>query len=776
MVSHNDDTRQMLKLFQHENNYIEIRALKRKQNGSMESHGSFYVNGNIDEGLEWADKKIEDKAEIFFSPNPRLKKGGTKDSVETMTKLYVDLDLEGEGIEDAKCKLLESSFAPSMIVLSGYGLHGYWFIEPIKDKELWRKTNKALQKKFEHLKADPSIATDESRIMRLVPYPNLKNGSVKPTRIMHLTNKKYKLEELAKAFSINKVNTIEKEQKSKNNNTIQKKNNTNSNKIISPNISTDEDAFNDVNINTEDLLKNSICYAKEGNRHNTGIELCQKLKEAGLSFETAESVLKKFQKAVNGPDYSNEYSWDETERTLRWVYQNDLNIYRSTDVGRADLFITLFNKDVRYCVGKWFLWNGRYWQHDETGRRYEYAKDVANNLRKKGEKETIDENKERFNKYANKCESKRALDAILALASKDPRIAVTPDQLDSHPFLFNVKNGTLNLRTGKLQELQRGHLMTMGSEVEFDPDAKCPLWLKFLNEVILNENKKTDPETIKFLQKAAGYSMSGSIKEEILFFLFGFGGNGKGTFIETIRMVLGDYAKEIGFSNLLTNRKGNPDDRSLPRLKGARFLSASEPEDGQSFSVGKLKSITGGDKLVARWLYMEEFEYSPEFKLWLSGNRKPTPGSDDGFWRRMNLIEFRRKFIGTDRDSELKGKEGKLAKELSGVLNWMINGCLLWQTEKLIPSANVRKSTLDYRADSDVIGLFLSQYYEDAPIDERVPLKDISQKFKEWAEKNGECPLGSRKLGKNLSERGYRKEISGETHIYGLKLKEKKGN
>ncbi len=341
---------------------------------------------------------------------------------------------------------------------------------------------------------------------------------------------------------------------------------------------------------------------------------------------------------------------------------------------------------------------------------------------------------------------------MIAAARTEEGIAVTPSAFDRDPWLLNVANGTLDLRSGVLRPADRADRLTKLAPVAYDPAARCPTWLTFLDRVLDGK-----AEVIAFLQRAVGYSLTGDISEHCLFLLFGTGRNGKSTFLETLSATLGDYAMTTPTDTLLVRREGGiPND--LARLPGARLVSASESEAGRNLAEALVKQLTGGDTISARFLQAEFFDFKPSFKLWFRTNHKPTiKGTDDGIWSRIKLIPFTQRIPDSEMDKRLPER---LVAELPGILTWAIDGCLAWQREGLGTPTAVAQATAEYRGEMDVLATFLADCCEVGP-DHRCTAKELYGAYTRWAEESGERVASQKAFGLRLAERGF---VSARAH------------
>lgn len=419
-----------------------------------------------------------------------------------------------------------------------------------------------------------------------------------------------------------------------------------------------------------------------------------------------------------------------------------------TDLGNAERLVANFGEDIRFVHtwGRWIIWDRRRWAIDETGEIQRLAKKTVRSMLCEAA-DLEDAACKGLTRWAVQSESQTKLSSMVVLAKSEEQIAITHADLDREHFLLNVANGTLNLKTGELQPHDRLDSLTKLSPVKFDPDAACPRWMEFLDTVT-----GSDAELSGFLQRAVGYTLSGDTSEQCLFFAYGTGANGKSTFTETLAAILGDYHLKAPASMLMAKRDGGGIPNDIARLPGARFVVASELEEGARFAESLVKDLTGGDTMTARFLHQEFFEFSPTHTLWLYGNHRPVVrGCDEGIWRRIHLVPFTIRIPEAERDPRLKDK---LAREASGILSWAVAGCLNWQREGLGAPAAVQKATGDYRKESDRLGDFIE---ERCTIDPAftAATADIYRAYRDWAEVSGERPVSKVAFGRSLAERGF---------------------
>jgi len=413
-----------------------------------------------------------------------------------------------------------------------------------------------------------------------------------------------------------------------------------------------------------------------------------------------------------------------------------------TDLGNAERLIDQYGENLRFNTNseRWLIWDGCVWRVDLNGEIDRLARKVVRTIYQESMNPWGNDD---IVKWAKASESKNHLGAMIQVAQKQFGVPVSVDDLDNDPWLVTAKNGTIDLRTGQLLPFDRTHLITKQLHVEYDPSATCPNFDTFLRKIM------PDDEVVTYLQTAAGYSLTGLNKEQCVFFLYGGGANGKTTFVNAIAHVLGPHGWQAPTSLLVDRRDGIPND--LARLAGVRYVMVTEPEDRSRLNEAIVKSITGGDRVSARFLHKEFFEFVPACKIWLSTNHKPLiSGVDHGIWRRIRLIPF---LVAIPDDEQDKKLGAKLELEAPGILNWMVKGCLAWQANGLRVPLSIKMATDDYRSEMDILGNFLTDVCVEGD-DLRVTKDQLFREYEIWCQANGEKPSSKRQLGYRLKERG----------------------
>lgn len=368
-----------------------------------------------------------------------------------------------------------------------------------------------------------------------------------------------------------------------------------------------------------------------------------------------------------------------------------------------------------------------------------------------------------FKKHLKKVRSNNAKKAMII--ELEHHVPILPKNMDTDKMLVNCKNGIVDLRKGELIPHDINKFMTKMLNVSYEKKTSKPgLWLNFLNDIFAG-----DRELIRYIQKAAGYSMSGLTSEQCAFFLYGTGRNGKSTFLEILRYIMGDYAANIQPETIMVKPSGNSANSDIARLKGARFVTAVEPNEGMRINEGLLKQLTGDDVVTARKLYGDEFEFKPEFKLWMATNHKPIiRGTDTGIWRRIHIIPFTVSIPTEKIDKNLKYK---LKSELTSILSWMAEGFRIWQSEGLNMPKAMLDAAAEYQHEMDVISAFTDACCLKGG---EVKASEAYAVYAGWASENNEYRMSSTKFGLELSKRYEKfKGKGGCVYYRGITIAEK---
>ena len=441
------------------------------------------------------------------------------------------------------------------------------------------------------------------------------------------------------------------------------------------------------------------------------------------------------------------------------------NNYDMTDTGNAQRMRDKFVGNIKYSFvnKKFYYWTGKIWSVDYTGEIKKLADTVVNDIKKEAFAEQDEDVQEAKLKWANKTASSRGKEAMIKECQHLEGIPVLPDQMDSFTDYLNCQNGIVNLRNGELIPHDSNFLMTKCSYAEYDTSGKKPeLWLKFLDDVT-----NGDKDLQEYLQKCVGYSLSGSVREQCAFFLYGIGNNGKSTFLDTVSELLGSYSANVQPETIMMKRDANGGgaNSDIARLKSTRFVTSEEPTEGVRLNEGLVKQFTGGGKVTCRFLYGDEFEYEPEFKIWIATNHKPViRGTDVGIWRRIRLIPFEVNIPAEKVDKNLKYK---LRKELPQIMKWAVEGCIKWQKEGIVPPACVQSATNEYKAEMDMLAAFCEAcIVVDYDHGERIPATDLFTIYSSWATNNNEYAMSSRKFFLEITKKLPEKKKAAEGIMY----------
>lgn len=469
----------------------------------------------------------------------------------------------------------------------------------------------------------------------------------------------------------------------------------------------------------------------EGQRNVTLASLVGTMRRRGMSHPAAMAAALEENKTFKPP-----LSDREVVRTVDSIYRYDPApaevLENRTDLGNAQLFVNQHLDIIRYCPTL-----GHYVYDDKRGLYLRGDEDLWLQLWR-GTTQRVharaaaiddDDDRRRLAKYALELERlDKALKAI-RFARSDPKIRVAESAFDANPWLLNVENGTIDLRleTFGFREHRASDLNTKIANVSYDPAAPCPEFLQFLSEI------QPDPDVREFLREFLGYCLTGNVFEQVFALFWGDGANGKTTLAEIVQNIMGSYGSKMPFDSLLAKRLPGPSN-DLARLAKVRVAFASEGPEGGRLDTPVLKQLTGSDRISARFLYKEYIEFDPSAKLILISNYRPRiddPG--DAFWRRLRLVEFPVKIPEEKRDRRLLEK---LLAERSGILNWLLEGCMKWQRDGLKTPESVLQTTAEYREDSDVISEFLEERCEMGAGLE-ITAKQLYNAYRFWARQSG---------------------------------------
>lgn len=474
------------------------------------------------------------------------------------------------------------------------------------------------------------------------------------------------------------------------------------------------------------------------------------------------------QKAISGcsqtynPKKQNDYSISiGNGKVIQTVDEEKMRAYTFDDMGNAERFVDLFGENVRYCYTekKWYFYNSMRWSVDNLGVILRMADKCVEAMKAEAklylqaDEESGGDMAKAFEKHMKSSRSNKSKKAMLN--EIEHHLPILPIQMDRYKMALNTPSGIINLKNGDVKAHNPEYYFTKITSVDCAEAADCPRWLAFLDDIFAG-----DKDLIRYIQKAVGYSLTGSTAEQCAFFLYGTGRNGKSTFIDVIRDVFGDYAANIQPETIMVkSSQSNAINSDIARLKGARLVTSVEPNEGVRLNEGLLKQLTGDDTVTARKLYSEEFEFKPEFKLWMATNHKPIiRGTDTGIWRRIHMIPFD---VQIPEDKVDKNLTHKLKAEMTAIFKWCIDGCLMWQREGLQMPAAVLKSVREYRREMDVISAFIE---DKCTLEGTVQASMLYAAYASWADSNNEYCMSNTKFSTELAKRF--EKIKGRNYNY----------
>lgn len=415
-----------------------------------------------------------------------------------------------------------------------------------------------------------------------------------------------------------------------------------------------------------------------------------------------------------------------------------------TDLGNAGRFVEQHRDTVRWVEQwkRWVRWDGCHWLVDERNAILGDAAATARSIDDEVLVEPNDDQRKNLRRHATYTQSRRGIESMIALSKGD--LAASPEDFDADPWALNVQNGTLELRTGELRPHRREDMLSKLAPVTYDAAAQAPTWIAFLDRCMAG-----DAALIGYLQRVAGYVLTGETSEHALFFSFGEGANGKSVYHNTLSRLLGPYASKAP-PGLLYQSRNEQHPTNIADLRGYRLVMCPEVKNGQKFDEGLVKDLTGEDAVKARKMHQDFVEFTATHKLMICGNHKPMiTGADDGIWRRLRTIPWTVTIPPQERDKRLLEK---LQVEAPGILAWSVQGCLAWQRDGLGEPVQVTEATADYRDESNPLHNFLLDRCEIG--DFRVGRSALRQAYEGWCAETGNTPIGARRFADGLKERG----------------------
>ena len=459
--------------------------------------------------------------------------------------------------------------------------------------------------------------------------------------------------------------------------------------------------------------------------------------ESAQGWDAADALAEGFDVAgflAHGPRLQMHDITDDIEP----IATTDKSVWGTEDA-LALAFTRRYHRDWRYVAawGRWLVWDGCRWRTDDTLAATDLIRSVCRHAALKAGDP----------KQAAKLASASTISGVERLARADRRHAATPEEWDANLWLLNTPGGVTDLQSGRKRPHDRADRMTKVTTAT--PQGNCPIWRQFLDEVTGG-----DKELQAYLQRVAGYALTGSTREHALFFLYGTGANGKSVFVNTLATILGDYATNAPMDTFMETRTDrHPTD--MAGLRGARFVAAIETEQGRRWAESKIKNLTGGDKIAARFMRQDFFEFFPQFKLFVAGNHKPSIRNiDEAMKRRLHLIPFTITVPPEKRDKHL---QQKLLAERDGILAWALEGCLDWQRlGRLDPPKQVVDATEEYFEGEDALGRWLEERCVRVGTAKALTA-ELFADWKQWADSAGEFIGSQKRFSDLLLNRGVEK-------------------
>lgn len=502
---------------------------------------------------------------------------------------------------------------------------------------------------------------------------------------------------------------------------------------------------------------------KKGGRNNTVFLRGCSMKRYGLNEdEIRENLFLIGQKECNPPLEDT-----EIESILKSVSSYTFDEH-DTELGNSKRFSSQHRHNVRYIYAfkKWLVYgddNG-IWRIDDNGEIIRLAEETVKSIWREVVDAKDSDVRKAKRKHAQKSEDASKINAMIKLAQADPMIAsVRPDDLD--PALDHVaaQNAFINLKTGEIRPVQREDLVTKHLLTNYDEKATCPRWEDFVREICCGKE-----ELYLNMQRIFGYCLTGETREQALFVLLGPGGNGKSTFLNVMGAMLGELSITTPIQTF-TQQDGNKIPNDIARMQSRRIVLTSEADEKMVFSEPLIKMLTGQDRIPARYLYGEYFEFMPQFKIMMAVNNLPKiKGNDPAIWRRFKINPFKAFIPKSERDPELITK---LKAEMPGILNWCIAGAVDWYQNGMQYCDEILRETQDYKNDMDAVGKWLTKYYEH-DVDRCWTLKELFKDFCQWRHGTDWPWIGKKEFSVIMQEKGFRKaRAGGETVFYGIELK-----
>lgn len=435
------------------------------------------------------------------------------------------------------------------------------------------------------------------------------------------------------------------------------------------------------------------------------------------------------------------------------------------DTGNALRLAEKFGEVIRFNVdnGRWMIWNGMYWQTDVYNRVKSFAELIAEDLKQRALITDIEEIQKAIYRNVKRILSSSGKTAMLKEAEHLPGIPVTNDDFDKETYLINCESGIVNLRTGEVTEHDKDRMLSKFIPYKLT-DEKPVKWLQFLSDIFENDN-----DVIDYVHQVSGYSLTGSMREQCMFILVGDGANGKSLFLELINQAAGSYGATSNVEILLEKRNQGANLGDVARLNKIRNVVTDETKIGDKLNESAIKTMTSGiGKIVARFLYGNEFEFNPQFKIFMATNHKPViRGTDHGIWRRLKIIPFNRVFTDEEQDKDLVLK---LKDELDGIFTWMVQGAKIWYQNGLREPGKLKEAVKEYRTEMDLIQRWIEEAC-DLNDNVREKAMDLFDNFSQYVQINKEFQMSQTLFGRNMSKKFKKRRLGGVMYYEGIRIK-----
>lgn len=671
------------------------------------------LHGHFEEHMDELVTLNHSTAGVFVTVNETDGAGFSKEHVNDIRAVFVDLD--GASLEPVEVWALK----PHIVVESSPGRwHAYWLLEGLS-LDRFREVQQALAACFD---GDARVC-DLPRVMRLPGFNHHKGEPVMVTiKTIRSEQERYTADRMLMALGLSTTTT-----------------------------------------STLTAVSSRI---PAGKRNGKLAAIAGRLRRNGKSRDEIEGALLHINMAECDPPLEEAEVRKIAESISRYSSGGEMTTEIATsDTGNAQRFVEQHGSDLKFVpeMKKWLVWEDGHWKIDTSNRVIQCAKHTAKSLLSDAAEITSDSGRIALTKHAGQSLNRTRLNSMIALASSEPGVVVHMKELDKDDFMLGTQNGVVDLRSGEFRPARRDDLMTQRCGTPFDPAAKCPTFDAFLDRVTGG-----DVDLQSYLQRLAGYCLTGDTSEHCFAFLYGHGANGKSTFLDALMRLIGDYASQTQPETLMARRGGGANN-DLARLVGKRLVVSNEVMEGAHLEENLIKQLSGGDVVTARFLFQEHFEFTPKFKILIAGNHQPViKGDDDGIWRRIHLVPFVQTIPEKERDKHLGQK---LAMELPGILNWAIAGCKEWQANGLSAPKVITDATARYREEMDLLGKWIDEECEVGP-GLRYSSRLLYDNYRSWCERGCIKPLSSAMFARKLETRKFRKEhMRSGNFLLGIQLR-----